>query len=94
LVDFVLHDQRFKLLGLRRGAMVAFIEVYGREPNKEEIHQVVRDFWEFWHDKFDNPRSLAPAGSGSPYYTLEELSPWQENAIRALEECDEGEPGA
>ena len=94
LVDFVLHDRQFEQLGVRGGAVVAFREVCGREPIKEEIDRVVEDFWQFWHERFDSPRPLPPLGAGSPHYTLEELSPWQENAIRALEEGDETEPGA
>jgi hypothetical protein len=94
LVDFVFRDQRFKQLGVRGGAAVAFREISGREPLKEEDDQVVRDFWQVWHEKFDNSRFLPPVGGGSPHYILEELSPWQENAIRALEECDGCEPGA
>lgn len=73
LIDFVLHDQQFKQLGVRGGADAAFREIYGREPLKEVVGQVVRDFWQVWHENFANPRSLPPAGVGSPYYTLQEL---------------------
>jgi hypothetical protein len=88
IIEFVLHDDQFKQLGLRGGAAVAFREIYVREPTKQEVDQAVRDFWQAWHERFDNPRS-PPSGAGSPYYTLEELSPWQENAIRALEERED-----
>ena len=93
IIDFVLHDKQLKRLGLRGGVVVAFRENYGREPSKQEVDQVVRDFWQAWHERFDNPRSLPPVGMGSPYYTLEEMSPWQENAIRALEEREDSDGG-
>jgi hypothetical protein len=92
LVDFVFHGQQFNELGVRGGADMVFREVCGREPLKEELDQVVRDFWQVWHEGFDNPRSPPPAGAGSPHCTLEEVSPWQENATRALEESGEEEP--
>lgn len=88
LVDFVLKDERFKHLGVSGSAVVAFREFLGREPVKQEVDQLVRDFWEFWHERFGQQR-LPPVGAGSPYYVREELSPDQENAIRALEDAAE-----
>ena len=82
---------QFKQLGVRGGAEKVFRTIRGREPDKVELDQVATEFWQVWHEKFDKPRSPPPTGAGSPYYTLEELSPWQENAIRALEERGESE---
>jgi hypothetical protein len=93
LVDLVFRGQQFGRLGLRGTAEVVFREVCGRGPTRGEIDQVVRDFWQLWHDTYDTPRPPPPSGGGSPHYELEDLSPAQENAIRALEECDWDEPG-
>ncbi len=92
LVDFVLHDRRFHRIGLRTGANLAFRELYGRDARKAEIDMVVKEFWQIWHDRFDRPRSPPPIGGGSPYSLAQEMSPWQENAIRALEDGPEMEP--
>jgi hypothetical protein len=64
LVDFVLHDQRFKQLKVRGGAVVAFREVCSREPLKAEVDQVVEDFWQVWHERFDNPAEAKERQTG------------------------------
>jgi len=53
LHDLVLWDQRLNQLGLRGLAQLAFQIVSGRIPTAEEIRQVMRDFWEFWHKNHD-----------------------------------------
>jgi hypothetical protein len=35
---------------------MAFQEVACRVPTADVIHEVIRDFWEFWHEQHDKPQ--------------------------------------
>jgi hypothetical protein len=69
---------------------VAFDEVAGSVPTADEISEVVRDFWEFWHDQHDRPQPRHEVWASFRHRTREdhELSPTQENAIRAWEDAE------
>jgi hypothetical protein len=83
---FVIRDPRFNKLGLRGGVRELYRAATGSLPDDDLVKRVVRAFWLAW-DEYHAKPSGASIGGGTPYYPLEgELSPWQENAIRALEE--------
>jgi hypothetical protein len=86
LHSLVLRDQRYPKLGIRGLVRVAFDEVAGRVPTTDEINEVVGDFWEFWHEQHDKPQSRQEMWASSRHRTREDLSPRQENAIRAMED--------
>jgi len=88
LHSLVLRDQRYPKLGIRGLIRVAFDEVAQRVPTADEISEVVRDFWEFWHEKYDRPQHQREVWASSRQRTREDqdLSPRQENAIRAWED--------
>lgn len=94
VIDFVLWDERFRQMGLHGGAVIAWRESYGREPTEQEVGQVLREFPQAWHERFDHPPPRPSVGGGTPYYTREEMSSWQENSIRAWEEEKDDEGGA
>ena len=87
LHGLVLRDQRYPKLGIRVLVRVAFDEVAGRVPTADEINEVVRDFWEFWHEQHDKPQPRQEIWASSRHRTREDLSGRQEDAIRALEEA-------
>ena len=88
LVDFVMRDPRYAHLGLRGSIVVVFREYERADPSPELVVEIARHFWielDRRNPDLRNP-GLPPVGMGSRHYVLEDLSPWQENAIRALEE--------
>jgi len=92
LHSLVLRDQRYPKLGIRGLVRVAFDEIARRVPTADEITEVVRDFWEFWHEKYDRPQPRLEiwASSRQRFRTRGEhdLSPRQENAIRVMEDAN------
>jgi hypothetical protein len=87
VVDFVVRDPRFRQLSLRGSIATVFREAEGVEPTPAQTAEVSRMFWMELDRRNPNIHEPhAPVGGGSPTYILEDLSPWQENAIRALEE--------
>ena len=79
-----MDDQRCLCMSLYGIARLVCWDVFKSEATKEEVDEIVQAFWRAWHRHADMPRR--PIGTGAPYYTLEEMSPWQENAIRILED--------
>ena|GEM_PF-3754017 len=70
-----------------------YAERFGVEPNEQEFGEIIVAFEAAWVERYTPRRpvtddcSPGPIGAGSPYYVREgELSPWQENAIRILED--------
>jgi hypothetical protein len=86
LHDLVLRDRRYTKLGVGGLARVAFQEVSGRVPTADGIREVIQDFWEYWHEKYDKPTTPHLMWASSGHRVREELSPSQENAIRAWED--------
>jgi hypothetical protein len=86
---FVVHDPRFCKLGLRGGVRQLYQEATGSLPSDDLVKRIIRAFWLAWDEYYAKP-VIASVGGGTPYYPREgELSPWQENAIRALEDGGE-----
>jgi hypothetical protein len=86
---FVVSDPRFTSLGLRGGVREIWRELTGLVPDNDIVERIVRAFWLAWDEHFAKPCG-GTIGRGSPFYQREgELSPWQENAIRALEDCQD-----
>src|SRR5689334_17814863 len=85
-VEFVLNDRRYRQLRLRGSIVEVFRRAKGIAPTSEQIMEVLRLFWIEFDRHCPDIRQTPPVGGGSPYYVMEDLSPWQENAIRALEE--------
>jgi hypothetical protein len=75
-------------LGLRGLAQIAFEEKIGRVPTADEIREVMRDFWEYRHEKHDKVQRRFVITEGWRRGLVEELSPSQENAINVLEDAD------
>jgi hypothetical protein len=84
----VLRDQRYPNLGIRDLARIAFQEVTDRVPTAAEIREVMRYFWEFWHEKHDKTQRRFVIRDGWRRGIVEELSPSQENAIRVWEDAE------
>src|SRR5262249_49940560 len=83
---FVVRDPRFSKLGLHGGARELYRAATGSLPEGDLVKRIVQAFWFAWDEYHAKPRGVS-IGGGSPYYPLEgELSTWQENAIRALED--------
>ncbi len=83
---FVIRDSRFSKLGLRGGIREICRAATGSVPGDDVVTRIVRSFWLAWDESYAKPNE-ARIGGGSRYYAREgELSPWQENAIRALED--------
>lgn len=87
LVDFVLQDPQFKSLGVRGGAERVYRDLHGRSPLANDLDQIVSEFWQVWHERFDDPQSSPATGARSPWRVREDMSPAQENAVREMEEC-------
>jgi hypothetical protein len=84
VLDIVVHGRRYPRLGLRRCIIEVYRHAEGTEPTPQQTAEIVRVFWSEFDDR--NP-NISCLGGGSPYYVLEDVSPSQENAIRAWEEC-------
>ena len=89
--EFVMRDPRYLRLGLKRSAAVVFHQSEQLQPLPEQLAELVRCFWEVFDLNNPDLRGpwMPPGGGGSLYYVKDEMSPWQENAIRALEERDD-----
>jgi hypothetical protein len=84
--EFVVHDARFAQIGLRGAVKEVYLTMSGSIPSLETTNRIVRAFWAAW-DEYHAQPSRVPIGGGSPNYVRAgELSPWQENAIRAMED--------
>jgi hypothetical protein len=53
-----------------------------------ETRKLIRDFWEFWHEKHDKVQRRFVIREGWWRFIVEELSPSQETTIRVLEEME------
>ena len=86
LWGFVFCDRRFNILGLCGGVRELYRVATGILPDDSYVKRVVRAFWLARGEHHAAPRGTS-FGSRPKRRPLEgEPSPWQENAIRALED--------
>src|SRR5882762_3713764 len=88
VVDLVLSNSRCPCPSLRETIVEVYRQCEGADPTSELAKEISHLFWYELDRRNPDIRSqyLPPVGRGSPYYVRGELSPWQENAIRDLEE--------